>query len=1032
VKTESTEALPKNKKHKLSRASDFYLEDELVPQEELLRNPKLIESHIESHAKGIVDGSTGALLVSFSPELSPISDLYNTSKIGFKRKIYPKSEDSANVADKSNTTDKSKDQNSKSLNTNDADLADILDDGQDDSAKECIRQVPARFIGLYGEDFLFSLETNDVELLKWDSFVLIKEEAPSLPLPKECLLKNSSEFLDPALGWLTEVTSTRGANGSFSELPKDNIPELGLSFVSCSRDEIGRVASDLVKALSSNDTVLIISPDLDFLAELGSRLRDTPLADKLFYPHVEALKTFYSFSLLKIMDQNKAIWENEAKTLIEREAQLKKEELSLNADYQIHRSLNSLEKNLRALKDEVKEREKDWIDLEMSYSMALLRWQEADSALRESSPGILNIFSSKKRQEELKLSEEKAKEALEAAERALGNARREKDDFVREARGLREELLMMRAAKEKLPSSESISQKLKDTQKHLSDTALALTNQKHKIRFSHNIQKDRDHTLNFSIFLARPDYRKNSSLPQDALFDNVIYLAPKIWTHKSRKEFLDFSYFAKKRYLALTDLSLIPFKGEAPDKDNLPWRAYLASPHLSLEKIAKFPLLHSLKPSHVFSDDSGYPKILHRAERYPDLIKQNIHRGLALCPLPEPGSLSLRAHSELGPSNPATAIASVKLAHECLKKKTVPEVIILAPSPTQSRLLRSLILDFNLEKERIWAGEIEDFDGFKPKALVIIDSALGPPHTTHPFAKGDTGAKFIIKALSLSSGALVVVGNDELLRKLPKNGPLHNLYKNLSERMYLDSRLGLNDLNFLDALDKAKESIFAVLPPMEPLWWSQLAPRFFASLRRRVKITIISDLPSKDNRDYPGAAIRELRISGAFVILSQGFESFSALVDNNHFTWGYVDNLSGMIAFKGLRSITLEKTAPLISKLFQLPLINKKLSPQSFRSCPSCGWPYLLINQDRTRGFGDLNSIKLGCLNESCPIHKKPRPLDERWPFLSPPLCKEDDDTPYRRLDEGKREYWVCPKHPDGPCPRHLVIPGDSKGEKFN
>jgi hypothetical protein len=392
-----------------------------------------------------------------------------------------------------------------------------------------------------------------------------------------------------------------------------------------------------------------------------------------------------------------------------------------------------------------------------------------------------------------------------------------------------------------------------------------------------------------------------------------------------------------------------------------------------------------------------------------------------------------------------TALTSVKLSLTYLEERngkvgapgpnlTVnPEksVLILCPSPTQGRLIRAFIEDLSEEKLNILSGEPIEFENFPPASLVILDTALISPHTTHPYAKGRLAKQNLIRALSLADGALVIVGDEEKLLSLPKDGPLGALFNKATDKVHYDGRLTGIETSIQDALDMAGESVFAALPAMSRGWWPALGPYFHNALKRKIDMVILAALPEGDeDREYPGNAIRELRIAGAKVILSEGFPDFLSIIDNKLFSWGsfpinpsHPNKILHMI-----RTISLPKAAKVLSEAMQLSLLSGKLSGIPIRSCPSCGWPFLLINQDRLRDFGDQNSLKLGCLNESCPNHKRPRPLDERWPFQSPPLCELNHETQYQRTFLGKSEYWVCPTHPDGnPCPKHKVIPGDPK-----
>ncbi|MGL4209441.1 MAG: hypothetical protein ACRCTY_08655, partial [Candidatus Adiutrix sp.] len=183
---------------------------------------------------------------------------------------------------------------------------------------------------------------------------------------------------------------------------------------------------------------------------------------------------------------------------------------------------------------------------------------------------------------------------------------------------------------------------------------------------------------------------------------------------------------------------------------------------------------------------------------------------------------------------------------------------------------------------------------------------------------------------------------------------------------------------------------------------------------------------SKQDRDYANQAIRTLGTYGCTVHLVKGFFGFMALIDGQHFSFGHFGEpeRKGHI-WGGLKSALLPNAAPTINDILQIKLINEKLGRRGggVKTCRQCGWPMVLINQEQMRGHGDKQPFKLGCLGE----HGQMR-LDEREPFLTPPLCGQDGYTPYERKTRGKISVWLCPKHPSGAeasCPAFKAINGD-------
>jgi hypothetical protein len=270
------------------------------------------------------------------------------------------------------------------------------------------------------------------------------------------------------------------------------------------------------------------------------------------------------------------------------------------------------------------------------------------------------------------------------------------------------------------------------------------------------------------------------------------------------------------------------------------------------------------------------------------LLAINIQRGIGVSPLPYPQGLSIRAPGEIGPSSPITALSSVKLALAYLDEKNsygrglteikgnfpggLPKaypfqekeksVVILCPSPTEAKLTKAIIRDLGKENLNILAGEPLEFENFPKVPLVILDSALVSPHTTHPYAKGPLAKQNLIRALSLADGALIIVGDEERLLNLPKDGPLGLLFREATDKVHFDARLNDFEEPFGEVFLKAEKSIFCTLPPMNISWWPALSSYFLGALRRKVKVLILAKLPEKnEDKDYPGAAIRELRMA---------------------------------------------------------------------------------------------------------------------------------------------------------------------------
>jgi hypothetical protein len=491
------------------------------------------------------------------------------------------------------------------------------------------------------------------------------------------------------------------------------------------------------------------------------------------------------------------------------------------------------------------------------------------------------------------------------------------------------------------------------------------------------------------------------------------------------------------------------------------------------------PPPNPLGPYPAFERPDGGSTMRPCPSAFPGLLSVNVQDGLGICPVTLPETFSLRARGEEGPVNMVTAYCAARLAAAFLEGEgssgpgSAPAdgsgtpgrtAVILAPSPSQARLCRAMLEDSGKAGLKALAGEPADFEGFPPASLVILDTALGRPAGRHPWAGGPGGVKAVLEALALAGGALVLLGPERRLAELPAGGPLGLLYRASADKVHADFRTPVSDGPFRDALDGAASTVFCALPGMGPEWWESAAPSFRGALRRGVSLTVFAappkdapadaagsragasggsaklqagqspaDLPERADersRDRPEEHLRALRVSGAQILLAEGFPGFAATVDRRRFFWGEPGGGPAR-AWKTVCSLDAPRAAAVLEDVLQLPLVGEKLGPGSYRSCPMCGWPFLIVNRGRRRGFGDANPLKLGCTNPSCPRSGDPRPLDERWPFQAPPLCREDGRTPCERVLVGRKEFWVCPNHPDGDtCPRCRTVPGDPPGKR--
>jgi hypothetical protein len=626
--------------------------------------------------------------------------------------------------------------------------------------------------------------------------------------------------------------------------------------------------------------------------------------------------------------------------------------------------------------------------------------------------------------------------SLDEAERAMRRVRLEVESLLSEARTVESELLEAKDRVRELPSKESLVLELaalKNVGQELSSQA---ANLELPIQDSH---LESEVLATSKVIVAR----LGSALPIRSV-ESLILAAPVVTDPQGREALTAFALMAKKRLAVVADFTSWSWIAPAPagEGEEPAWRNYMASGTLkrsqdgsqdgSLSWPASF-----LGPLPALAPSDGNHGINIKAKpkasylqpdpsKFSFLGKMGFVTGLAKLPLNYPTGPALRAFGDSGPFCPASALASVRLAVEASRKADASgekaDIYVMTASKAQAALARSLLRDFGCPK-RIIAGEPQDFELWPQAAMVILDTALAPPQASNSLSSAEIGRPSTLRAISLAAGALVVCASPASIESLPPKSILHKLWSGLADSAW-PGWLPLQSPPFWEALDQAKNEALIVLPPFEEDWWAPLSGHFMSALRRKVKITVIAELPGEGARKYPGQAIRELRLFGANVVLAKGFCDFLTMVDGRHFSLGAPGGQASQKRWPFLLSLDLPLTVPLIMSLFQYQTLQAKLGPGGLNNCPLCGWPYLLVNQGRPRDFDYRQALRLGCLNPSCANHKRPRRLDERWPFTNPPTCPSDGLVTYELRATGRYNNWVCPKH--GPnCPTYRHVPGD-------
>ncbi|MDL2259969.1 hypothetical protein LJB99_03735 [Deltaproteobacteria bacterium OttesenSCG-928-K17] len=495
-------------------------------------------------------------------------------------------------------------------------------------------------------------------------------------------------------------------------------------------------------------------------------------------------------------------------------------------------------------------------------------------------------------------------------------------------------------------------------------------------------------------------------------FQSVLLLCSRCPDHRRKKYIAGLVLAAEKHLAVIGDFTLWPvWSGQAPPTPGNPGRkswnsfivaedadevkTFLAKGFLCDQSLPALPpgsprpARLEQRPEHppALADAPKEPKEAVMEAAAPDITRLpgRLVSPPAAAPAgplqaPDVQGLGLRARGEMGPANPVSALCAARAAAAFAAdyEGPGPAAIIVTASQAQAALARLMLADLGLPAGRVFTGEPTDFDHWPKVPLVIADPAFEAPHATHPWAWPSYGQGRLMRAWLLARDKFWLLGRGRWLERLPSRAPLAIMWRraeggeeaegpadaaNLRQSI---ARLTANQAPlFWEALDKAKEDIWLIAPALEAFWWRPLEEHFWAAARRGVKVTLLVSPPGRDmDSQYAAKAIRTMFAYGGRVHLAQGLPGFMALIDKAHLTWGNLRNSPQPARiWSGLASAVLPLAGPEISRILQIDLINEKMDRGGgLKICRDCGWPLVLVNQDKVRGLNDDQPLKTACL----------------------------------------------------------------------
>ncbi|MGE0481194.1 MAG: AAA domain-containing protein [Phycisphaerae bacterium] len=329
-----------------------------------------------------------------------------------------------------------------------------------------------------------------------------------------------------------------------------------------------------------------------------------------------------------------------------------------------------------------------------------------------------------------------------------------------------------------------------------------------------------------------------------------------------------------------------------------------------------------------------------------------------------------------------------------------PPIGIVTPYAAQRRLLSRLIQALELSAW-VAVGTVHTFQGGEAE-LIIFDTVLDEPFWTARLCNPNQSMEVkrdLNVAVTRARSKFVLIGSSEWLNRhaRPTSG-LGQLWHYMKDHADLVSALELVEVGFagrvahssatyripgsenvpahaiLDEneffdffskdLRAAEESVFGLVPFFGEYRWPKVEPLIRQALERGVEVTLVTPPPTEaENRSYVEKAIGSLRQLGAVVVSSMGLHGKDIVIDARiHYTgslnWASHRGRAEIMH----RTENTDYARTVLDYLQARHIRSAAGTARHPRTCPNCAGPVQIVNARELRPW-DKQPVKIGCSN---------------------------------------------------------------------